>query len=312
MWECEADFKTALHHSYEVAKLADFIEPGHTWGSLVWRARESGEISIPESTKIGLAIIDDLLSDAIIWFTSFHTTLIGNDEHERPSPLFLSIFALSLKLTQDSIVVRDLIVKGYDLQARNLVRSIGEHIDAIYYLCLHPDVCAEFIKTEDEETSNLFWYRHLRTARESIDRKLAQIIKDPLVKKFSEFRRNEGQVFSAAHHPSYWACVNSQLIPHSADNIYFNMFGIPSDYSFRTGKFLFNNLAECAIIMPIICKPIGNHIKSLGDDHPFKIFVRRGTVHLITMTFAIIENWNAPVFRLSEELESILKSLPKL
>jgi hypothetical protein len=139
---------------------------------------------------------------------------------------------------------------------------------------------------------------------------MAEIVDNPLVRKFSEFRTKEGRTFSAAHHPSFWACTNSQFAPHSENNILFNMLGVPSDYSFRTGKYLFYNLSECAIVMPIICKPIGDHITRLGEDHPFKIFVRRGVAHLISMNFALIENWNAPVFGLSREFEKFLKNLP--
>jgi hypothetical protein len=295
MWTTEADFHDELYRSYKDAKLTDYAVPGHALGSVVWAVRESEEIIIPQSTKRGLSIVDYLLSDAIFWVAAFHMTLIANNG-EKATPLFRTIFALTLKVTQDSVVVRDLIVRGYDLQARNLVRSIGEHIDAIYYLCLHPEACDEFVRTEDEEGANQFWHRHLKKARGAIDKKLMQMIETPnasIIEKFSEFRRQEGETFSAAHHPSFWVCLASQYIPNSSGNIFFNMFGIPSDYSFRTGKYLFYSLAECAVLMPIFCKPIGDHILSLEELDPFRVYVRRGVPHLISMIFAVIENWDA-------------------
>jgi hypothetical protein len=120
MWSTEADFQNDFYRSYKEARLGDYVKPGEVLGSIIWAIRSSQEITVPQSTKSGLSVINNLLSDAIFWFASFHMTL---EDKERASTLFSSIFALTLKITQDSIVVRDLIVRGYDLQARNLVRS---------------------------------------------------------------------------------------------------------------------------------------------------------------------------------------------
>jgi hypothetical protein len=132
----------------------------------------------PKEVLAALSIFDDLLLDAILWTHCLSIRVYQSRSLTKRRDFKRAIAALFMKVSQDAMVVRNLMAAGYDVQARNLLRSIDEHVDALYYLCLRPDACGEFVQTNDSGSANRFWWQHIRHARSVIETELKLRFKD--------------------------------------------------------------------------------------------------------------------------------------
>jgi hypothetical protein len=215
-----------------------------------------------------------------------------------------------MKVSQDSMVVRNLIVVGYDVQARNLLRSIDEHVDAIYYLCLRPEACDKFVLTIDDKSSNAFWYEHIRGARKFIDGELRRKSGGDVFQEFSRYKKSEREMFSSAHHPSYVASTVPFLAPYGSVRAFDYLFGTPNEFSYRTGAFLFFLLVEMAMMLGYLDADLTQIIKSRSRD-PVREFIRKGHPHLVRMLLFLSKNNDAPIFSESKLMGDFIKTLPE-
>ncbi len=309
MWNSREDFDAFLRDAYQEFGLSSDDLKSQAIGSVLWDLRDQTKITVPTSTEIGLSILDALISDAILWNNLFYAHLIAFSKNAETKSAFLqSMWALFAKITQDTIIVRDLINAGYDVQARNALRSLEEHIDFAIYLCLHPDVGSEFVETQDEEAANKFWYKHIRKVSDNVARDLSSRLGEGL-SQIAAFRREERKVLSAAHHPSYWACTMLLLSPSEPDNVLNNIFGVRSEFSFRTGKLLFFSLSFLIILLRRINEQVDAFISSIPGDNQFEVFLKSGEAYFRKTLRSLVENWDAPVFGESQEFRLFADSL---
>jgi hypothetical protein len=168
MWRSRADFEKDLARSYRHAKIPVDKNRIAIGSALLVYGAKGRKKSLPKNAATAFGILDTLISDAIIWHHSMALLFMQRLENAR-RPFDQALMALFMRVSQDSIVVQHLIAKGYDVQARNLLRSIDEHTDTIYYLCLRPEACSEFVATEDEKSANEFWYKHIIPSFVDID-----------------------------------------------------------------------------------------------------------------------------------------------
>lgn len=307
-WKSKKGFERDLFASYKMFELQPDGLNVPFGSSLFSYQQKNHKVSLPKRASAGLSILDALMMDAIIWHHSFAMLLL-NRVKSQSQTFERAIFALHMKIAQDALVVRNLILAGYDVQAKNILRSIDEHVDTVYYLCLKPELASEFVLTNDEKSANEFWWRHIRKSRKVIDVEIAKISgAGGSSEKFSEFKATEREFLSASHHPSYWASTMSFMAPYRSTSFTNHLFGLPSEYSYRTGKFLFYVLAELALCSGILNKEIRECIARAGDD-PLQRVVRRGCGHLTNMFVLTIANWNAPVFGFSSAMDKFLAGL---
>ena len=308
MWKTRKDFNRDFFESYRSSKFrfGDKIVP---IGAALLRAKPK-KSKPPREVSTALLILDDLVLDAIFWTHSLSIRLL-NTRSLRKRPNFRrSVFALLMKIGQDAMVVRNLIVDGYDVQARNLLRSIDEHVDALYYLCLRPEVCDEFVLTNDSESANKFWWQHIRRARIVIDAELQRRLKSDLFLEFSQYKQAERRMFSSAHHPSYVASTVPFLVPYESTSAFDYLFGIPSEYSYRTGRFLFFILAEMSMMLGFLDADIKQLIENRRGGH-LQEFVRKGCQHIVRMLLFLSSNEDAPMFSSSKSMEDYMETLPE-
>ncbi len=308
MWRTRRDFDIDLFESYKKSGLQR-AEPIVPMGSaLIVVGAKGHKVKLPKKVSVALSVLDDLILDAIIWQHSFGILLLNAKPTENQY-LHRSLMALFMRVAQDAMVIRNLIRTGFDAQAKNLLRSLDEHADAICYLCLKPEVCSEFVQTEDEDSGNKFWWKHLRHSRQIID---AAIVKklafDAELRSLSEFRGEERRLLSAVHHPTYMASTLPFYVPYKSVNITKAMFGLPSEHSIRTGKFLFYILAELALYVGLLNKEV-NQLISRKRGGELQQFVRKGRTHLGMMVVHLAQNWKSPLFATSGEMEKFLKRL---
>jgi hypothetical protein len=253
--------------------------------------------------------LDDLALDAIFWSHSLSVRLYETKTAIAKKGNFkISIAALLMKISQDAMAVRHLMVNGYDVQAKNLLRSIDEHVDTVYVLCLRPDLCDEFVLTEDEESANKFWWAHVRRAREFIDSELRKRLSPELALEFTGFKKSERKMMSMAHHPSYAASTMPFLVPYRGTNVYTYLFGLPSEYSYRTGRLLFFLLAEMSIMVGFLNSDLDQLIEKRGGG-PLQELIRKGRRHLGQMLLLLCQNWDAEIFSKSESMNDFIQTL---
>lgn len=247
-WRGRKSFEGDLFASYKSAGL-QFGKIGVPMGAALFESQAAIPVGkLPKKVADGLSVIDDLLLDAIIWY---HTVAMMIWEKEPSSNDFFhrAIMALFMRVAQDAVAVRNLIHTGFDVQAKNILRSLDEHVDAICLLCIRPSLCEQFVRTNDEKRANSFYHGHLRSARKVINQKLIEMVKEnAALQDLVEFRRSERLMLSTAHHPSYVACTMPFMSPYRSANVTRYLFGLPTEYSFRTGKVLFYILVMTAMI----------------------------------------------------------------
>jgi hypothetical protein len=312
MWKTKRDFERSLGASYKQFRLP---RQKLGQGAALWEIRKTHEVKGVHAAERGLAVLDVLVSDAIAWCFLLSGLLFKHRELFSDKDLHRSLWALINALVQDSIVIRDLINQGFDLQARNLLRSFDERLDLIYYICVNPGAAAEFAASTDEKTSNDFWRRHLsgQRARKIVNAKVKEILGADFEEEFSTFRDEERKMLSAAHHPSYWAITNSMFPPSTQETFLFANFGVRSEFSFRTSKFLFNSLCEFVLVFIHLRPEVIEILKddrSLGEVDDEKPFLVRYALHLGNMGLELIRNWRAPIFGESPQMKKFLKTLP--
>jgi hypothetical protein len=115
-------------------------------------------------------------------------------------------------------------------------------------------------------------------------------------------------MLSSSHHPSYFACTVPFLVPYRDVSVTKYVFGIPSEYSFRTGKLLFYILAEVAMFTEAMSCEISEMLKPKRGI-ALQTFTRKMRVHLLTMLLQLSLNWDAPVFKFSAEMSKLLNAL---
>ena len=193
-----------------------------------------------------------------------------------------------------------------------VVDTWEEHVDAIHLLCIHPPLCEGFIRADDDESINQFWWKHLRNARKTVHKALLEKAKvDAELLELFEFRESERATLSSVHHPSYVACIIPFMSPYGSNETRY-LYGLPSEWSFRTGKLLFYILAEGALFTTFLNEDLGRLIKEGRKDDPLHDLVRRGLQHLATMLLLLVKNWDCPLFGKSTQCEAWLQHLPKI
>jgi len=142
-----------------------------------------------------------------------------------------------------------------------------------------------------------------------VDKAIGSLLQERDVLRDNIFRTEERQLLSIAHHPSYVASTMPFLVPYNRTNISMYMFGLPSEYSYRTAKLLFYILAEISIYIAFLNQDVRKIIEEKSDD-PLQEAVECGRIHLGIMALFLLENWDAPIFKESPQLKRFMKSLP--
>lgn len=158
--------------------------------------------------------------DCLLWSTSLSKalveTMMAKKEGVLP-PLFTACMLLSSAITSHLFSIRLLVLSGFDVQAKQIARSLSEHVDTLLLLILHPELADEFSLTEDRDRANEFWNKHLRRgkARKALHAEIERIIGD-VGEEFSKlkvWRQEEENALSMASHPTKLGCYVGMCVP---------------------------------------------------------------------------------------------------
>ncbi|MFG1203659.1 hypothetical protein V5F29_14820 [Xanthobacter aminoxidans] len=143
------------------------------------------------------------------WFHSVSISLqdpLKTDRYNEKLYLNRSLLVLSVRIFSDLLAIRSLCLDGFDVQAKNILRSTVENIDVLCAIIIDPDISEKFCDANDPIKSNEFWHRFVskgKLGKFQIE-KVNSMLKDrdaadSLIKMMYKYN----EVLGAASHPCF-------------------------------------------------------------------------------------------------------------
>jgi hypothetical protein len=151
-----------------------------------------------------------LFDEFCSWYVSLTWVLAKGRGHTDESTVINTFLAISSYIATQHLAIRRLVLQGFDIQAKQLTRSLVEHFDLATLLALRTDLVEIFASSETAEASNHFWHSQLARskARRYIDQEVYSSIgiSSEAVEEIRRWRKEEESVLSMTIHPSILAC----------------------------------------------------------------------------------------------------------
>jgi hypothetical protein len=141
------------------------------------------------------------------FLTLMHFMLKGADQNSSTYCLCAKVILGSLSSQVNCI--RNVVLDGFDVQARILARSLSEYIDVVTLLLLDPLLAHEFHAACEPEQANKFWHKHVSKGKlkarlislcDAENKELLDYIQD-----MQACQKEEEEMMSSALHPSFLA-----------------------------------------------------------------------------------------------------------
>lgn len=158
---------------------------------------------IPDELAEKLRLYDEFL----VWSVLLSTTLTGRPVFS-DLPGEASYRILSGAITAHLLAIRKLVIAGFDVPAKQILRAQAEHCDVLLLLIKRPELAKEFAVPNDWEAANSFWNRHVRRekARKGVfSASVPEFAREDWYRDWHQFRQSEDTVLSLASHPSFVA-----------------------------------------------------------------------------------------------------------
>jgi hypothetical protein len=217
--------------------------------SIISSRRLENRKRVPPSIRNWIAILDEigllLFTLYLICFTHF---MAKRKPSQRPKSEVVSVFLLGGIVTQ-LVVVRGLVLGGFDANAKHSARLLSEYVDLFNFLHLNPSVIDEFhaSHTSPIET-NAFWYKYISKGklRLNVRRGISETfpVLATYLDEMEDWRTEELRAISAFAHPSFIAAYESVSVGGTYNMGGTGCLGRPDLHSVRTLRFVFYSLAE--------------------------------------------------------------------
>jgi len=146
-----------------------------------------------------------------------------------------------------------LVLSGFDVPAKQVLRSFVEHLDVLNLLVLRPELAEEFQRAETPEASNEFWNRYVRRGkvRKDLYGEIASALGDDqsAIEEWRSWRREEDTILSMAAHPTSIGCFMSICVPGADESeAWLGLFGAKGDVSTRTLRYAIYALTDLLVM----------------------------------------------------------------
>jgi hypothetical protein len=185
-----------------------------------------------------IAILDEFIS----WQISLASIFYGGRKGDNFTHFDRSITVILMKIVADSIAFRHLILLGYDVAAKIILRSIGEYAELYVAMLDDPTLADEFVKSDVPEGAKAFWKLHV--SRGSLQKKMTKAWESWFKGKqpkaaawFANWGRQSNGKLSAMIHPSFAAGMLSAIpfkTKHAPNENWLGIWGDKSDGSVDT------------------------------------------------------------------------------
>lgn len=183
--------------------------------------------------ELWIGILDEFISWQISLVTIFYSR--RKDKVRIFNNFEKSIFLILMKIIADSIAMRHLILLGFDVSARILLRSTAEYTELYVAILNDPDLADEFAKTDVPEECKRFWDKHI--AGGSIRKKMREAWQEIFDENqsdaanwFGKWGHSWNDQLSSISHPSFAGGLFS-AIPFKTRHSDENWLGIWGDKS---------------------------------------------------------------------------------
>jgi len=170
-------------------------------------------------------------------------------------PKLAASLTLISGMATDVGAILHLVRGGYDIQAKIIVRSLREKLDALIAVQLDRAFAVAFIKNENAEAANQFWHSRVARGRliKNIARRLAHYQEDGetvVDETWLDRRRSFDRWLGMAVHPSHTTGLIS-LFPEfgNGDSDKLGFLGNPSDISIPTLRAVMDHFPETMIVV---------------------------------------------------------------
>jgi hypothetical protein len=192
-------------------------------------------------------VIDSLISWYVVLAVCFSRAARGRRTSSPRTNIELGSFFLVLgAIVNYAIAISRLCAPGFDLPAKQVLRSLIEYTELLTLFDVQPELLREFHAKQDVEDANKFWHAYLSKgkARKKIENAFANKM-DEYFLGVRDWRSQEKTVLNAATHPSHIACF-AAFTGFAGTGVGF--LGAPTDASVRTLYLSSHALFETAIL----------------------------------------------------------------
>lgn len=260
------DIQSRLAIKVAIAELGQTTErfpPFETWEELE-RARSECGLGLADAAAEGASLKLAIALDCVRAFEVYlcgllppiFANLMGGEGAKRQPKLAASLTLLSGMAT-DVGAIAHLVCGGYDIQAKVLVRSLREKLDALVAVQLDRAFAVAFIENQDADAANHFWHSRVARGRlmKNIAKKLAHYSDrgDSVIDEaWIERRRRFDRWLGMAVHPSHTTGLLT-LFPGFAkdgeEGDAIGFLGCPSDNSIPTLRAVMDHFTETMIVV---------------------------------------------------------------
>ena len=289
------------------AEVREAKRPGLNMSTIIEVADEENLNKLPTTVKNWLAVYDEVGA----WVVNLSTLMMSTAMNDgvQLTPFQSSVTCLTGIISAQIIAIRRLVVSGLDVQAKQLLRILTEHVDVVSALSADPQLAAEFALTVDGDTANMFWHRHVKGGRlrKLLFAKLETTMGPELAAELIEFVKQEEKVLSMGIHPSMaaaqMACLPVSGVPEQP--FYFGFFGKATIFSERTLSYavLYLTLYVATGFVPE--KRDVDYASAAGQlIGPIQEHVLRGRTAVLCLVARLIPHFRDPALKC--DLESAL------
>lgn len=273
----------------ECAKSGEVILPSFSFEEIIQEFDgHNNQRSLPE-LEFWLAIFDQFAA----WYVSFAISgfVAGRNLNSKSTRLAAYVLLMGYVISQHA-GIRRLVCVGLDIQAKQLVRALAEHLDLCMLLALKPELADDFLETDRQETANRFWFQNMakRKARKFINNSLVKAIGDAAVTRYSDWRTEEDNVLSMAIHPTFMSCTMAGA-PESDENPrdWIGWFGFKTENSVRTLRYaILASVEFLAVGYPILFDDNDERLFDFREKDEFNRHMKYGRNVLIDLTKFIL------------------------
>ncbi|RWX75155.1 hypothetical protein EPK99_22080 [Neorhizobium lilium] len=238
----------------------------------------------------GLLSWIQVVDEVSFWLASLSMAL--EDEHNSDNKRDLVCRFMIGGLSAHMNAVRTLVIAGFDVPAKMLVRQIEEHCSLLILLMDDAELCSEFHHHHEPEASNKFWHKHISKGK--LEKKINEKLKarnpelSDAVAELGDWLKEERLVLSAASHPSFLASAMTVAAGASSGRGGGGVFGFADAASARTLRVLFYHLFLLMWVQQHSFQYLVNKI-DICSGNPFgeQVHKRRDFVYRLMLFVAI-------------------------
>ncbi len=189
------------------------------------------------------------LNIALACLSIFHSYLSGLalcyfvrlSRAKRITPKNQAGFTLASGIAADVGAIALLCREGFDIQAKNLLRSLREKLDCLIAVQLNRRFAVEFVAAEGSDNANRFWHKRIARGKlkKFISERISKLSRKKVLLGDEWFERRESfeRWVGEAVHPSHTTGLLSAFPDFGRTDVGsddFGCFGAPSDSSIST------------------------------------------------------------------------------